>query len=81
MIEKLKGLYEKRNKAINKLEGYTVPILCGLIKDEEATWICRSCGGQLTVLKWNKEADIITCNNSVCTGYRNPVGTIKKLVE
>jgi len=79
-IEKLKGLYEKRNKNTTGLEFYTVPILRELIKEEETFWVCRSCGGQLTRLKWSKEKDLVTCDNSDCEAYRNPVGTIIKEV-
>ncbi len=78
LIEKLKGLYKKRNSHINGLEVYTGPALRELIKAEEAIWICPACRGELTVLKWSKEMDLITCNNSACTKYRNPVGTIRK---
>ena len=78
LIEKLKGLYEKRKKTDPVLESYTVPVLRQLIKVEEALWTCHSCRGQLTILKWNKEKDIITCNNSACNKYRTPVGTIPK---
>ena len=78
LVKKLKGLYAKRNKQVNGFENYTVSVLRQLLKDEEATWICRACGGQLTVLKWNNEADIITCLNFACQKYRSPVGTILK---
>jgi len=78
LIEKLKGLYEKKKKADPVLESHTVLVLRQLIKGEEASWTCHSCWGQLTVLKWNKEKDIITCNNSACNKYRTPVGTILK---
>ena len=78
LILKLKGLYEKRGKVAPVLESYAVPVLRQLIKAEEATWLCRTCGGQLTVLKWSKEVDIITCNNFACSKYRSPVGTILK---
>ena len=78
LIEKLKGFYKREKKADPLLESYTMPILRQLIKAEEAIWTCRSCAGELIILKWSKEVDIITCNNSACTKYRNPVGTIKK---
>ena len=81
LVEKLKGLYKKRNKQGNGFENYTMPILRQLIKDEEATWVCCSCGGQLIVLKWSKEADLITCNNPGCHSYRNPVGTAPTATE
>jgi len=81
LIEKLKGLYKKRKKIINGLESYTVPVLRQLIKAEEEAWTCRSCGGQLTVMKWNEQADIITCNNAGCTKFHSPVETIKKRVN
>lgn len=78
LIEKLKGLYEKRNSHINGLESYRVPALRQLIKAEEATWMCRQCGHELSIMEWGKEVDLITCDNSACNKYRNPVGTIKK---
>jgi len=81
LIEKLKGLYGKRNRPANGLGAYTMSALRQLIKTEEATWVCLACGGQLTVLKWNKEKDIITCNNSACNKYRTPVGTVRKSSE
>ena len=78
LVEKLKALYKKRNKQGNGFENYAMPVLRQLIKAEEATWICPACGGQLIVLKWDSGVAIITCDNSACSKYRNPVGTIKK---
>ena len=81
LIEKLKGLYKRGKKDTTGLESYmmVMPALRQLIKDEEAAWTCRSCGGELIILKWSKEVvDLITCDNFHCNSYRNPVGTIKK---
>jgi len=48
--------------------------------------VCSHCGQPLVELLWSKSEPgerkyILTCDNALCAGYRNPVKTIVKEAE